>query len=201
MYIFGAGNFGRETLDALRDLGISAEGFLSDVEPERPVSIPLLLPAEGWQAQPTGVVIAVSNPQDREVIANRLTDLAWTFESVVHPRSATGSGVAMGHGAVVLAMSYVSTDTAISNHVHINYGVTIGHDCIIGDYATILPNATIGGGVTIGKGATVGSGSVILPKLQIGEGSTVGAGAVVTHDVPPNPVVVGNPARPHQPAG
>jgi acetyltransferase-like isoleucine patch superfamily enzyme len=42
---------------------------------------------------------------------------------------------------------------------------------------------------------------VILPKLQIGEGSTVGAGAVVTHDVPPNSVVVGNPAKPHRPGG
>lgn len=196
MYIFGAGNFGRETLDALRDLGIAAEGFLSDIEPERPASIPLLLPSEGWQARPAGVVIAVSNPRDRESIATRLKAFGWTFESVVHPRSATGSGVIMGHGTVVLAMSYISTDTAISNHVHVNYGVTIGHDCIIGDFATILPNATIGGGVIIGKGATVGSGSVILPKLQIGEGSTVGAGAVVTRNVPPNSVVVGNPAKP-----
>jgi acetyltransferase-like isoleucine patch superfamily enzyme len=34
-----------------------------------------------------------------------------------------------------------------------------------------------------------------LPGVTVGENALVGAGAVVVHDVPPNKVVVGNPAR------
>lgn len=44
-------------------------------------------------------------------------------------------------------------------------------------------------------GASIGAGAVILPGLTIGEYATVGAGAVVTHDVKPYAIVIGNPAR------
>ncbi|WVN85412.1 uncharacterized protein L203_100558 [Cryptococcus depauperatus CBS 7841] len=36
---------------------------------------------------------------------------------------------------------------------------------------------------------------IILPGVTIGRGSTVGAGSVVTKDVPPQSVAIGNPAR------
>jgi len=41
----------------------------------------------------------------------------------------------------------------------------------------------------------IGSGAVILPGITLGQGAVVGAGAVVTKDVPPWAIVVGNPAR------
>ena len=44
-------------------------------------------------------------------------------------------------------------------------------------------------------GATLGAGAVILPGVTIGEFAFVAAGAVVTRDVPPFALVVGNPAR------
>jgi acetyltransferase-like isoleucine patch superfamily enzyme len=45
------------------------------------------------------------------------------------------------------------------------------------------------------KGASIGSGCTILANVTIGENALVGAGSVVTKDVPPRAVVVGNPAR------
>lgn len=49
--------------------------------------------------------------------------------------------------------------------------------------------------VTIKKNAWIGAGVTILPGVTIGENAIVGAASVVTKDVPPNAVVVGNPAR------
>lgn len=43
--------------------------------------------------------------------------------------------------------------------------------------------------------AWIGAGATILPGVTVGENSVVGAGSVVTHDVEPNTVVAGNPAR------
>ena len=47
----------------------------------------------------------------------------------------------------------------------------------------------------IKKRASIGSNATILCGITIGEGSLVGAGAVVTKDVAPGTIVVGNPAR------
>jgi UDP-2-acetamido-3-amino-2,3-dideoxy-glucuronate N-acetyltransferase len=50
-------------------------------------------------------------------------------------------------------------------------------------------------GPTIRRGARIGGAAVLCPGVEIGEEAFVGAGAVVTRDVPPGVVVVGNPAR------
>lgn len=49
--------------------------------------------------------------------------------------------------------------------------------------------------VTVGRGAFLGIGSAVLMGVTVGEHAYVGAGAVVTADVEPHTLVVGNPAR------
>lgn len=49
--------------------------------------------------------------------------------------------------------------------------------------------------VTIGRNVWIGGGSIILPGVTIGDESTIGAGSIVTHDIPPRSVAVGNPCR------
>ncbi len=49
--------------------------------------------------------------------------------------------------------------------------------------------------ITIGDNAWLGGGAIVLAGVVVGEDAIVGAGAVVTKDVPPNTVVMGNPAR------
>lgn len=84
-------------------------------------------------------------------------------------------------------------------------GITIGDGALIGHNVVI---ATLNHDldparraimhplpVRIGAHAWIGSGAIILPGITIGEGAVVGAGSIVTKDVPPATVVVGNPAR------
>lgn len=49
--------------------------------------------------------------------------------------------------------------------------------------------------VTIGDGVWIGGNVTVLMGVTIGKNAVIGAGTVVTHDVPENAVVVGNPAR------
>lgn len=53
----------------------------------------------------------------------------------------------------------------------------------------------MGAPVTIGEDCWFGGNVIVLPGVTIGRGSTLGAGSVVTKDVPPFSVAVGNPAR------
>lgn len=86
-------------------------------------------------------------------------------------------------------------------------GTKMGHFSYLGD-TTIEGDVNIGAGTVtcnfdgvhknpteIGKGAFIGSDTMLVAPVKVGEGAKTGAGAVVTHDVPPNTVVVGVPAR------
>lgn len=49
--------------------------------------------------------------------------------------------------------------------------------------------------ITIGSRCWLGGGVIVLPGITIGDGSVIGAGSVVTKDIPPKTVAVGNPCR------
>jgi acetyltransferase-like isoleucine patch superfamily enzyme len=99
----------------------------------------------------------------------------------------------------------------ISSHTFICEGVTIEDHVFIGHSVTFIndsyPRATTASGelqtardwtvepTVVKRGASIGSGATILSNVVIGRGAIVGAGSVVTHDVPDNVIVAGNPAR------
>jgi maltose O-acetyltransferase len=85
--------------------------------------------------------------------------------------------------------------------------VTIGDDVQIGPNVQLLtPTHPIGAEarrakweaarpITIGDNVWLGGGVIICPGVTVGANTVVGAGAVVTRDLPPDVVAVGNPAR------
>ncbi len=49
--------------------------------------------------------------------------------------------------------------------------------------------------ITIGDDCWIGGHVTILPGVSIGAGCTIGANSIVTKDIPPFSVAMGNPAR------
>lgn len=49
--------------------------------------------------------------------------------------------------------------------------------------------------ITVGNDVWIGGHAVVLPGVTIGDGSVIGAGSVVTKNIPPHVVAVGNPCR------
>lgn len=80
----------------------------------------------------------------------------------------------------------------IGDNVGLSTDVTIlAHDNSLKRHIGILKV----GKVEIGNNVFIGAKSLILPNVRIGNNVIVGAGSVVTHDIPDNVVVAGNPAR------
>jgi len=92
----------------------------------------------------------------------------------------------------------------IGKNVFIDHtGEIIGETAEIGNNVTIIGRTVLG---STGKGGylrhtivednvVIGMNSTMLGRIRIGKNSKIGAGAVVTHDVPPDVTVIGNPAK------
>jgi acetyltransferase-like isoleucine patch superfamily enzyme len=124
---------------------------------------------------------------------------------------AIGDNSKIGAFVEIQKNAVVGKNCKISSHTFICEGVTIEDNVFIGHNVTFVndpyPRATTVDGqlqteadwvvehTLVKKGASIGSGATILSRVIIGENAVVGAGSVVTRDVPPSAIVVGNPAR------
>jgi maltose O-acetyltransferase len=123
----------------------------------------------------------------------------------------------LGEDAFVKPPLYVD----YGEHLHIGRGtfinsnlvaldvatITIGEDCQIGPNVQLLTpthplereprraHLEAARPITIGDNVWLGGGVIVCPGVTIGHDSVIGAGSVVTRDVPPGVLAVGNPAR------
>jgi UDP-2-acetamido-3-amino-2,3-dideoxy-glucuronate N-acetyltransferase len=116
-----------------------------------------------------------------------------------------GTFVEIQRGARIGARCKIQSHTFICDGVTIEDEVFVGHGVLFVNDKRPRATRTDGSVQTeadwerletvVRRGASIGSGALILGGLSIGEHALVGAGAVVTRDVEPSAVVMGNPAR------
>jgi acetyltransferase-like isoleucine patch superfamily enzyme/dTDP-4-dehydrorhamnose 3,5-epimerase-like enzyme len=103
---------------------------------------------------------------------------------------------------------FIENQVRIGARVTIKSGVQVWDGVELEDDVFVGPNATFTNDLfprskryqeatrtLVRQGASIGANATILAGVVIGRNAMVGAGAVVTKNVPPNAIVVGNPAR------
>lgn len=144
------------------------------------------------------LLVCVGNPRDfavRERVVRRLGLPPSRYATLIHPSVSLGYDCSIGAGSVILAQCVLTTGVRIGAHVTVMPQVVITHDDVVGDYATVASGVRLGGGSVVGAGAYLGAGALVRESVHIGERSLVGMGSVVLHDIPPDQVWAGNPAR------
>lgn len=141
--------------------------------------------------------------------------------TVIYAGNKIGHNFQTGHGVMIRESNEIGnnvsigTSSVVEHHVLIKSNVRIHTQAFIPEFSVLEEGSWIGPnvvitnakyplspnakkelkGATIKKNAKIGANSTLLPGIEIGENSLIGAGSVVTKDIPPNKVVVGNPAK------
>ena len=115
----------------------------------------------------------------------------------------------IGENCVISKDTYIDAGVTIGSGVKIQNSVSIYHGVTISDDVFIGPNACFTNDyyprayntdwkvteTRIERGASIGANATIICGHTLGEYCMVGAGSVVTKDIPPHTLVIGNPAR------
>ncbi len=203
LLLLAASGLAREVLPVVRESGRDVIGFLDDLHDELPRTIgnaPVLGGIDDIPLYPDAdVLVCVGSGLGRERLVARLSTFgvdASRYATVVDPSVRNPGDCPVGAGSILLAGVVITADAVLGSHVVVMPRVTITHDCLIDDFATLAAGVALGGGVRIGRSAYLGMNSSVRQGLSIGLGATIGMGAVVLNDIHDSETWAGVPARP-----
>lgn len=130
--------------------------------------------------------------------------VVWRFVHVM-AGARIGARCSLGQGCFVARGVSLGDGCRIQNNVSLYQGVSLEEDVFVGPSVVFTnvkrPRAAFPTSspqfapTLVRRGASIGANATILCGVTIGEGAMIGAGAVVTHDVPPFSLVLGQPAH------
>lgn len=199
--IYGAGGAGREVKEIAVQLKNWDEViFIDDTESAGWFKGMRRMPFEEFrnefETNIAEIVISLGEPAYKVMLREKVEKAGYTLGNVIHPTAWVSESAIMGNGITLRAGVIINADAVIKNGVTIMEYSAIGHDTVVEDNAQIAAGVLVGGHCNIGENTYIATGVPVKDSITIGKDSVIGIGSVVSRDVPPNVIALGNPARP-----
>lgn len=192
--IIGCGGFGREVYHHIKnDIPSANITFYVD----DPYAIPnVSLPLSKLNYCNCFVFVAVGDPVSRKNIVERLP-ADCKFATFIHSSVVIldPASVTVGYGSIICAGTILTTNVKLGNHTHLNLNTTVGHDVVMGDYATTAPAVNISGNCEIGECVYFGTNCAVKEKINICDNVTIGMNAGVVKNISLPGTYVGTPVK------
>ena len=202
--IYGAGGLGKEVLALINALPEwNPIGFYDDQLSKGSLvnELPVLGNIEKLiidSKENINLVIAIGNPTIKKDLVNKLKGINGIhYPILIHPSAVLMDRAAteLGDGSIIGAGCIMTTDIFIGKHVLVNINSTIGHDCLVGDFTSIMPGVNLAGEVNVGSEVLIGSGANIMNGIHLGDQCKIGMGAVVLQNINAGVTAAGVPAK------
>ena len=146
LVIVGAGGFGREVAWLVEDINKvrptwNLLGFVDDKAQGKTVEGLKILGRTAllYEMEPQPwVVIAIGDGQSRKGLARKMAEKKLPLATLVHPSVIMSKDVQIGCGTVICAGSVLTTNIKIGESCIFGLGCRIGHDTVLGDYASLM---------------------------------------------------------------
>lgn len=119
----------------------------------------------------------------RQRISQKFLGQGYIFETVIASDASVSFFAEVKSGAQILSGARVQTGAIIGEHTIVNSGALIEHDCYLGAYNHIAPNATLCGEVRTSEYVYIGANATLIQGLVLEANSIVGAGAILTRSL------------------
>lgn len=203
LVLVAAGGLAREVIALEKSLGRAEELLLVDDDPARwgtlvdgvRVMGPVVAAAEDFDGE---IVLCAGKGSVRRLIAHRLAAMGVTsarYGRIIHPSVEIPPGCTVGPGCILLSSVVMTAGVHLHRHVVAMPHVTLTHDDLVSDFATLCAGVTLGGGVRVGEGAYLGMSSSVRENVVVGPDAVLGMGSVLLHDLPAGETWAGVPAR------
>ena len=211
IYIFGISGFAREVADVANNCGYSNVTYIAENTNDVDVKLDVELDENCQvicESEVSGIdssahfAIGIGLGHVRKKIVDKFPSL--NYVNLIHSSACFGFQqeeiIRQARGVVITAGVVFTNNIRVGDFSIFNLNATVGHDCNIGKFVSVMPSVNISGNVALGDFSYIGVGATVLQgteseKLLVGEGATVGAMALVTKAVAKGSVVVGIPAR------
>ena len=187
--LFGYGGHAREVMC---QIGESLPCFISD---DYYTGQENTYPLSKFDPLEYKIMIAIGDTKHREKVT-KLLPKETTYFSFIHPTALImDKNIKIGDGSFIGAYSILTTNINIGKHSLLNRCVNIGHDCIIGDFFSAMPNSVISGNVTIGSNFYIGNNASVKEGIEIIDNVIVGMNGCVVKNILDPGTYVGVPVK------
>ena len=203
--IFTAGSAGRETFKLIEEINTFSKDkwqVLGYIDSNKKFSSKILdgvkiySNSKNFRYQKIFAVCGIMDPLKRKkIFENEIIKNGFQIPNLIHPNNIIPKDLKIGQGNLIFNNVHLSFKIEIKNYSLISNFTDLGHNSVINDYVSIMPQTSIGGNCKIGYNTFIGSGANIHQNIEIGKNCKIGMGSIIVKKIKNNHSVINYPRQ------